>query len=167
MTDPITPAAGADVQGDPAALGDPGKKALDVERAGRSAAETLAAGLQAKVDALEAEKLSELEQAQLAAKNSATRVAALEADIVARDLLIVKQRVGVELKLPAALIDRLQGGDEAAILEDGKALAALMPAGGGTPRPKPDPFQGGDGSGLHSSIDSADREFVGQLFQKD
>lgn len=156
-------------QGDPvdAELGEGGKKALVAERESRKAAERDAAALQARVDELEAASLSELEKAQKAAADADARAADFEAQIKARDVEILRQRVANELKLPAELVDRLRGDDEEAIRADAKSLAAIIPTANGSPRPKPDPFQGGDGTGLHSSINDADRAFVGQLFQKD
>lgn len=166
MSEQISPVA---TQGDPVGdeLGEGGKKALVAEREARKVAERDAAALKARVDELEAVSLSELEKAQKAAADADARAADFQAQIKARDVEILRQRVANELKLPTELVDRLRGDDEESIRADAKSLAAIIPAANGNPRPKPDPFQGGDGSGLHSSIDSADRAFVGQLFQKD
>src|SRR5690625_7506990 len=55
-------------QGEPADLGEAGKKALAAERDARKAAEKASADLKAKLDQIEKANLSELEKAQLAAK---------------------------------------------------------------------------------------------------
>lgn len=62
-------------------LGEGGKKALVAERARAAAAEATAKDLQAKIDAIEAEKLSDLEKAQKAAEdaNAAAAKATTEA----------------------------------------------------------------------------------------
>lgn len=160
VTEPIVPAVAQEQQGDPEALGEPGKRALASERAARDAAEKSAADLQTRLDALEAEKLTELEKAQKAAETATSRASELEANIAARDLLILKQRVGAELKVPAALIDRLQGDTEEAIRVDAKALADLTPDN--SPFPKADPSQGAKAS--HAGGTNADRfaSFLGE-----
>lgn len=70
------PDAKPDPQDEP--LGEPGKKALQAEREARSAAEKATKDLQARLDALEAEKLSDLEKAQLDAKKAAERAETAE-----------------------------------------------------------------------------------------
>lgn len=62
------------------ALADPGKKALAEERRRASAAEKTAKALQARLDALEAEKLSKEEKAIKDAADAADRAARAEAE---------------------------------------------------------------------------------------
>ena len=62
------------------ALSDPGKKALAEERRRAAAAEKAAKALQAKLDALEAEKLSKEEKAVKEAQDAAERAARAEAE---------------------------------------------------------------------------------------
>ena len=63
-----------------AALADPGKKALAEERRRAAAAEKTAKALQARLDALEAEKLSKEERAVKDAQDAAERASRAEAE---------------------------------------------------------------------------------------
>lgn len=65
-TEPVEPTT--EPQGDPADLGDAGKKALAAEREARKAAEKSAAEYAAKLKEIESANLSDLERAQAAAK---------------------------------------------------------------------------------------------------
>lgn len=67
-------------QSDSEALSDPGKKALTEERRRAAAAEKEAKALRAKLDALEAEKLSKEEKALKDAADNAERAARAEAE---------------------------------------------------------------------------------------
>lgn len=68
------------VQSDSDSLADPGKKALAEERRRAAAAEKAAKALQAKLDALEAEKLSKEEKALKDAADAADRALRAEAE---------------------------------------------------------------------------------------
>ena len=127
-------------------LGEGGLKALQAERDARAAAEKQAAALQAQIDEIEAAKLSDLEKAQKLAADAEARADALMAEVVARDRQILRQSIGAEAGLPAELIDRMQGDDEAALREDAKKLAALVPDNSPSPFPKADPSQGVQGT---------------------
>ena len=67
-------------QSDSEVLSDPGKKALDAERRRAAAAEKSAKALQARLDALEAERLSKEEKAVKDAAEAAERAARAEAE---------------------------------------------------------------------------------------
>lgn len=96
------------------------------ERAKFSDYEDLKAKAQ-KVDELEAEKMTELEKAQKEAADALAAMEALEAQVKARDVEILRQKVGAEFNLPAELIERLQGEDEGSIKADAKKLSDVIP----------------------------------------
>lgn len=108
--------------GDPNALGDPGKKALDEERAARKAAEKAARDTAAK--------LKEYEDRD---KSEADKLAEREAGIAARELTILKHEVAAEAKIDPALAPRLQGTTRDELLADAKALAKQFPAAAPVP----------------------------------
>ena len=127
--DPVEP------QGDPVELGDGGKKALDAERKRANALEKQLKAFQSEREAAEAAKLTELERAQKAAKEASERLAEYEKTTL-------RQKVALDTGLPAALVGRLQGDDEASLIADAESLMALLK----TPAtPKPDPSQGAKG----------------------
>ncbi|MFF1792656.1 hypothetical protein ACFVXQ_00185 [Kitasatospora sp. NPDC058263] len=73
--------------------------------------------------------------AQVAAQEAATKIAAAEAQLT-------RERLARQYGLPDALVGRITGADPAAMENDAKTLAALLPPAG--PRmPSPDPLQGG------------------------
>ena len=135
------PDAKPDPQDEP--LGEPGKKALQAEREARSAAEKATKDLQARLDALEAEKLSDLEKAQLDAKKAAERAETAEREAL-RFKYAAKHGINDE---DAALF--LTGPDEETIGAQAKALAARSSQTPGTP--KPDLSQGGAGGKVAGS----------------
>lgn len=117
-------------------LGDPGKKALAAERRRATIAETQAKEYRTRLDALEAEKLSDIEKAQKAAQDAATRAESSER-------AALRLRVAIEKGVPASLVDRLRGDTETDIAEDADSLLALI----NTPTsPKPDLSQGPKGA---------------------
>ena len=130
----------------PVELGDAGKKAIAKEREARKQAEATAADFKKRLEAIEAEKLTELEKAQKAAADAAIEVEQLRAQIADKDLHILKQAIGGEFNLPAELVDRLQGDDEESLRADAKSLAELVADKEQSPFPKPDPSQGVHGS---------------------
>lgn len=122
-------------QGDPTELGDGGKKALEAERKRANALDKQLKAFQAEREAAEAAKLTELERAQKAAKEASDRLAEYEKTTM-------RQKVALDTGLPAALVGRLQGDDEASLIADAESLMALL----NTPTtPKPDPSQGAKG----------------------
>ena len=123
-------------QGDPGDLGESGKKALADERKARSAAEREAKTLKARLDVIEAANLSELEKAQRAATDAATKLADYET-------LNLRMRVALEAGLPLEDVDRIKAGSEEDMLADAKSLAARLGKTAATP--KPDPSQGARG----------------------
>lgn len=133
--EPVTPEA-VELQGDPVELGDGGKKALEAERKRANALDKQLKAFQAEREADEAAKLTELERAQKAAKDASERLAEYEKTTM-------RQKVALDTGLPAALVARLQGDDEASLVADAESLMALL----NTPTtPKPDPSQGAKGS---------------------
>jgi len=102
--------------------------------------------------------MSELELAQREVEKFKAEAEQLRSDIQARDLQILKQQVGSELRLPKELIERLRGDDEESIRADAQSLAGLVPDD--SPFPKPDPSQGGDGVGSGGTTADAFAAFV-------
>lgn len=126
-------------QGDPAELGDGGKKALDAERKRAAAAEREAKALKARLDEIEQANLSELEKAQRAAADSAK----LLDDFKKANL---RQKVALEKGVPAKWVDRLRGETEEEIAADADEILADLVKDDRTPNtPKPDRTQGGSG----------------------
>ena len=131
---PVAPES-VEPQGDLVELGDGGKKALEAERKRANALDKQLKAFQAERDAAEAEKLTELERAQKAAKEASDRLAEYEKTTM-------RQKVALDTGLPAALVARLQGDDEESLIADAESLMALL----NTPTtPKPDPSQGAKG----------------------
>lgn len=147
-TTETAPAASPNAEASPAdePLGEGGLKALHAERDARAKAEKTAADLQAQIDAIETEKLSDLEKAQKQAESAAAKAAELEAEVAARDLQIMRQSIGAELGLPSELVARMQGATEEELREDAKKLAAFVPDNSPSPFPKADPSQGVQGT---------------------
>jgi len=131
---PVAPES-VEPQGDPVELGDGGKKALEAERKRANALDKQLKAFQAERDAAEAEKLTELERAQKAAKEASDRLAEYEKTTM-------RQKVALDTGLPAALVARLQGDDEESLIADAESLIALLNT---PPTPKPDPSQGAKG----------------------
>ncbi len=118
-------------------MGDGGKRALQVERDARKQAEQQAKALQAQIDALNAEKMSDLEKAQAAAKAAAEEAATAKTEAL-RYRLAAKHGISEE---DASLF--LTGTDEASMQAQAERLAARNAQ---EPRnPAPDPTQGGAG----------------------
>ena len=139
-------------QGDPAPeLGDGGEKALKAERLRASTAEKAAKSLQAQLDQINAEKLTDIEKATNRAAEAEKRAAAAEQTAL-------RQKVALMRGLPADLVDRLRGDDEPSLIADADALLALLK----TPTsPRADPSQGAkpaphalNGDGLENALRS-------------
>ena len=90
-----------------AALGDAGKAALSVERKARQAAEKAARDAQAKLDALEAEKLSDTEKLEKRATDAEAKVSAATDKLRKANLLTALAASGVAH--PRAAIRLLDG----------------------------------------------------------
>ena len=120
------------VQGDPAELGEAGKKALEAERKRANALEKQLKQFQAEREQAEAAKLSDLERAQKAAQEAAAQLAEYQKTAI-------RQKVALEKGIPANLVDRLRGDDEESFSVDADALLALLNK---PTTPRPDPSQG-------------------------
>lgn len=79
-------------------------------------------------DTFKASQMSELEKAQAEAADLKARLEEMTASQRAAELSAIKARVGLEKKLPPALIDRLQGEDEKSIAADADNLLASIPS---------------------------------------
>ena len=157
MSDPINPTDPA-AQGEPDALGDGGKKALDAERAARRAAEKRADAAEGRVTELE-NQVSTLEAAHQQALEEVTtsaNEARTEAEKAAADVL--RYRVALETGVPAKHIGRLQGATEEELRADAASFVADIVPGKTTP--KPDLSQGPQGADAKQS--TAD-QFAAQL----
>ena len=121
------PATDPQAQGDPADLGDAGKRALAAERDARKAAEKSAAELAAQLKAVEDAKLSDLERAQAAAKEAQDQLATITRQNLRNSVALTK---GV----PADLVDFLTGDTEQEIAAKADLLLARLQAPT-TPRP--------------------------------
>jgi hypothetical protein len=145
-------------QGDPAALGDGGKKALDAERAARKAAEKRAEAAESKVTELETQigTLETTHQQALAEVTTSAEDARTEAEKAAADVL--RYRVALETGVPAKHIGRLQGATEEELRADAASFVADIVPGKTTP--KPDLSQGPQGADTTQS--TAD-QFAAQL----
>ena len=89
-----------------------------------------------------AQKLTEIEQAQQTeSEKAAARIAALESKLSPTQQENMRLRVAMEKKLPADLIDRLQGATKEALEEDADKLLELFsptpPLDGGARRAAP------------------------------
>ncbi len=130
-----------ELQGDPADLGDAGKKALATERDARKAAEKAAADLQARLDQIEAANMSELEKAQKAAQDAQDQLAT----IIRQN---TRNQVALAKGVPADLVDFLTGENEDEIGAKADVLLARLNA---PTAPRPDLSQGGKGAASQGS----------------
>lgn len=140
-------------QGDPADLGDAGKKALEAERKRAAQAEREAKALKTRLDELEAANLSELEKAQKAANDATARLAEFEQTTL-------RQKVALVKGVPADLVDRLRGTTEDEIAADADALMALVKA---PTTPLPDPSQGARGGATPLNSDGLEQALRSKL----
>ena len=142
-------------QGDPDALGDAGKAALKAERKRADDAEKALKDANARLQAAEDADKSDLEKAQAEIERLKGENATLTADVSTKDLTILKLNTGISEGLPANLIARLQGTDEASFKTDAASLKELVPDTTQSPFPKADPSQGPKGkSGKTSTADA-------------
>lgn len=136
---PAAPEAPVIEAPEPADLGDGGKKALQAERDARKQAERSAAALQAQIDALNAEKLTDLEKAQAVAKAASEEAAAARQEAL-RYRLAAKHGISDE---DAGLF--LTASTEDAMQQQAERFAARIVQDRAPRNPAPDPTQGGIG----------------------
>lgn len=131
-------------QGDPAELGDAGKKALDAERTARKAAEKATADLQAQLDTLSRANETAVDTARREAKEAKELVQAATLEAL-RFRVAAKHGISDE---DADLF--LHGADAETLERQAAALVARTPTG-----PRPDPSQGAKGNaGAKTPADS-------------
>lgn len=106
-------------------------KDLAEERDKRQAAEAARDEYKERLDAIDREKMTELEKAN-------ERIAELEAEKTAREREQLVGKVLSDAKLPAEMADRLRGETQEELAADAKALAAAL----GFDRKPVDPSQG-------------------------
>jgi membrane protein involved in colicin uptake len=151
MSDPTNePTEPTAAQGDPVdkPLGEGGEKALKAEREARKAAEQAVSELQKQIDAINAEKMSDLERAQKAAKD-AEEAAAKATSEALRLRVAAKHGISDE---DADLF--LTGSDVETLERQAARLVERNPSS-----PKPDPSQGAKGSGAKGSPADSFAEF--------
>lgn len=138
-------------------LGESGIKALQAERDAHKQAKKDLSELQSQLDKLNAEKLSDLERAQSAAKEATERAAAAEQSAL-RFRLAAKHGISDE---DAELF--LTGGSEDAMQKQAERFAARVAQERAPGTPRPDPTQGvGGGVPLNSdALTEALRAAVG------
>lgn len=137
-TTPTTAAGETTTQGDPAELGDAGKKALDAERTARKAAEKATSDLQAQIDKINQANESAVEKAQREANEYKDAAAKATADAL-RFRVAAKHNISEE---DADLF--LTGTDEATLERQAARLSERTPTTAAGPRP--DLTQGGVGT---------------------
>lgn len=139
-------------QGDPEALGDAGKRALDAERNARSAAEKRVRELETALEQATASHGAEIEslRSEIATATAASAESQKAAEAAALDTL--RYRVGLRSGLPEQVIDRLRGSDETELTADAASFAQVLSKSGTSV--SPDPSQGARGSsGSESNAD--------------
>jgi hypothetical protein len=125
-------------------LGEPGLKALQAERDARAAAEKRAADAEAKIQAAEDAKLSDIQRAQKERDDQAAENAKLKAANARLAAL-------AEHPVPKEYQDLVTGTDEASYLASAKKISELYAKAEGK-APKPDPVPG---SGSRSGDNNA------------
>lgn len=113
-------------------------KDLAEERDKRQAAEAARDEYKERLDAIDREKMTELERAQSDLEKANERIAELEAEKTAREREQLVGKVLSDAKLPAEMADRLRGETQEELAADAKALAAAL----GFDRKPVDPSQG-------------------------
>jgi broad specificity phosphatase PhoE len=145
----------ANKQGDPAVdepLGEPGKKALQAERAARAQAEQAQAALQKQLDEIEASKLSDIERAQKEANAAKEEAAKAQAEVL-------RFRIAAEAGIKENVELILTGPDESTMRAQADLWSNRTPS---TTNPKPDLSQGGKTTPPAGEDET--REFARQLF---
>lgn len=136
-----------ETQGDPAGLGDGGKKALEAERAARKAAEKSANDALARLKLIESAQLSDLERAQREATEAKDALATLTRQAL-------RDRVALTKGVPADLADFLSGDTEDEIAAKADVLLARLNA---PTTPRPDLSQAAGGAPLALNSDGLER----------
>jgi len=144
MSDNVEPTP--PTQGDPAELGDAGKRALQAERARAEAAEKALKETESRLKALEDQGLTDLEKARAEIDELKAENGRLAEDNAKQTTEIIRLNVGIDEGLPKSLIARLQGTDEDTFKSDAASLKELVPDNS-TAFPKADPSQGPKRSG--------------------
>ena len=132
-------------QGDPEALGDAGKRALQAERDARSAAEKRVRELEAQIEQATASHAAAIESLQGEIETATNARAESEKAVEAAALDTLRYRIGLRKGLPEQVIDRLRGSDETELEADADSFAQVLKSGT-TPSIHPDPSQGARGS---------------------
>lgn len=147
-------------QGEPADLGEAGKRAIAAERARADTAERALAEattkLQAYVDAGITDPVATKAQIETLTTENTT----LNADLGEKGKLIDRLNVGIDKGLSRPLIERLKGDDADALTADADSLLALIPTDTKPPIPKADPSQGPTGAPAGST---PEQQFAGFL----
>lgn len=141
----------------PADLGDPGKKALDAERAAKRAAEKRAKDLEARLKEFEDANKTEAEKA-------AARAEAAEKALAEMTAKALRLEVATEFKLDPDLHEFLTGSDEESLRAQAQKLAERFAATAGPRQPKPDPTQGAKPGGSGPKMLTPDE--VSELFRQ-
>lgn len=100
-------------------LGDAGKRAIAAERDARSRAEATAKELQAKLDKIEQDGLSELEKANRRAEEA-------ESKLTASEQRIARLTVIAEKQIPAEYHDLVRGDTEEELASAAEKISALI-----------------------------------------
>lgn len=147
-------------QGDPAELGDAGKKAIAEERKRANEAEKRAKELEAALKEREDAELSEVDRLTKALQERESRIGELESTASQSTLDLIRYQVATEKGIPSAWVSRLQGADRESIEQDADALLPSLRTDNPNPTPKADPSQGTAGAG--GSVSTA-QQFANQL----
>lgn len=124
-------------QGDPAELGEGGKKALEAERTARKAAEKAAADLQAKLDDINRANETELDKARREATEAREQAQQAAADAI-------RFRIAAEKGITDNVDLILTAGDEDTMRRQADLWVSRTPDT--TAGPRPDLTQGGSGA---------------------
>lgn len=131
-------------------LGEPGLKALQAERDARAAAEKRATDAEAKIQAAEDAKLSDIQRANKERDDKAAESAKLLTTVARLTAL-------ADWPVPKEYQDLVTGTDEASFLASAKKISELYArAEGKAPKPAPVPGSGGrsEGGSAGSSLSS-------------
>lgn len=136
----LTPAATessapSETQGDPAALGEAGRKALAAERKRADEAEKARKALEAQLQEKENASLTETQRLQ-------KQIEELQAAYQSSQLEAARGRVIAAEGIPTALATFVQGSDEAELIASAQALKAALADVTKPGTPAPDPSQG-------------------------
>lgn len=147
-------------QGEPAELGDAGKRAIAAERTRADTAERALAEANTKLQAYIDAGLTDPVAVKAQIETLTTENTTLAADSDEKGKLIDRLNVGIDKGLPRQLIERLKGDDAEALVADADSLLALIPSDAKPPIPKADPSQGPSGAPAGST---PEQEFAGFL----